>query len=59
MSTNQLHTAENKKSLAYYRSLIHKPKITEVRQIYIITFWCTLVLFLIFILVILPNLNNK
>lgn len=47
MTTNQTHTAENKKTIADYRNLI--PKITEVRQIHIISFWITLVLFLIFI----------
>jgi hypothetical protein len=50
MSANQTHTAENKKTLADYRNLI--PKITEVRQIHIISFWVTLVLFLVFILLI-------
>jgi hypothetical protein len=53
MSTNQIHTAENKKTIADYKNLI--PKITEVRQIHIISFWITLVLFLVFILLILMD----
>jgi len=54
MATNQIHTAENKKTIAYYRNLI--PKITEVRQIHIISFWVTMVLFIFFIFLILTDL---
>jgi hypothetical protein len=52
MATNQTHTAENKR-ITDYRNLI--PKITEVRQIHIISFWVTLVLFLSFIFLILVD----
>ena len=53
MSTQQTHTVENKKTFSLYGNLIPKIKITEVRQIHIIAFWVTLVLFLGFILLII------
>jgi|GEM_PF-2127660 len=53
MATHQIHTSENKKSVVYYKNLIPRIKITEVRQIHIISFWVTLVLFVGFILLIM------
>ena len=58
MSTQQTHTVENKKTFAFYGNLIPKIKITEVRQIHIIAFWVTLVLFLGFILLIIIDVNK-
>ena len=53
MSTHQIYTTENKKAFTNYKKLIPKIKITEVRQIHIISFWITLVLFIGFILLIM------
>ena len=48
MSTNfKIHLSENKKTETSFKNILQKIKITEVRQIYIITFWITLVLFII------------
>ena len=56
MSTNfKTQAVENKKTGMVYKNLIHKIKITEVRQIYLITFWITLVLFIGSALLIVIN----
>jgi len=52
MPTNQTHITGNKKTIVDYKILIPKIKITEVKQIQIIAFWITLVLFIGFILLI-------
>lgn len=49
MSTNRTHITENKKVFADYKALIPKIKITEVKQVQIIAFWVTLVVFTVLI----------
>ena len=55
MATNQTHIAENRKAIIEFKNLIPKIKITEVRQIHIIGFWITFVLFLGFIALLISD----